>query len=80
MLIYYHTFQKRLYVINIVFILQHMSTSPEQEPANFEDNIRACLQQMMQHPDPLKTQFQGNVPRCYKKLPDGSWKRTLLEK
>lgn len=52
-----------------------MSTSPAQEPDNFEANVKASLLQMKQHPEPMLTVFLGGKPRCYKQQPDGKWIR-----
>ncbi|XP_033754286.1 protein N-terminal asparagine amidohydrolase-like [Pecten maximus] len=55
------------------FIREHLSTSPEQEPLYFEDQVRAALIQIKEHPEPLKTVFKDGKPHCYK-LENKKWK------
>ncbi|OWF40345.1 protein N-terminal asparagine amidohydrolase-like [Mizuhopecten yessoensis] len=55
------------------FIREHLSTSPAQEPAHFEDHVRAALLQIKEHPQPMKTIFKDEKPRCYK-LENKKWK------
>ncbi|XP_056018169.1 protein N-terminal asparagine amidohydrolase-like [Ostrea edulis] len=57
------------------FIREHLSTSPEQEPAHFEDAVRAALVQIRDHPEPLRTVFKDGQPRQYKIESNGSWTR-----
>ncbi|KAL5019356.1 hypothetical protein ScPMuIL_005078 [Solemya velum] len=57
------------------FIRKHLSTSPEQEPPQFEANVRSALVQIRDHPDPMKTVFRDGKSRRYKKESDGSWTR-----
>lgn len=57
------------------FIFQHLSTSPEQEPAHFEDAVRAALVQIRDHPKPLQTVFKEGKPRQYKLEANGTWTR-----
>ena len=54
------------------FLLQHLSTSPEQEPKHFEASVRAALVQIRDYPEPLKSVFKGQ-PHQFKKEPDGKW-------
>ncbi|CAK8680166.1 unnamed protein product [Clavelina lepadiformis] len=48
-------------------IRQYMSTSPEVEPDNFCDHIRATLQFIADNPDPVETVFKDNKPLKYQK-------------
>uniref|UniRef100_K1RAH7 Protein N-terminal asparagine amidohydrolase n=1 Tax=Magallana gigas TaxID=29159 RepID=K1RAH7_MAGGI len=57
------------------FIREHLSTSPEQEPAHFEDAVRAALVQIRDHPKPLQTVFKEGKPRQYKLEANGAWTR-----
>lgn len=55
------------------FLLENFSTSPDQEPTHFIDNVRAALKQIRDHPDPMKTVFKNGKPRCYRLQSDGKW-------
>ena len=46
---------------------RYMSTSPEVEPDNFCDHIRATLQFIANNPDPVETVFKDNKPLKYQK-------------
>jgi len=57
------------------FILKYMSTSPEQEPADFVAHIRQTLQFIIDNPT-LRTAggaFPDGAPRVYEKSHDGAW-------
>ncbi|XP_064638295.1 protein N-terminal asparagine amidohydrolase-like [Lineus longissimus] len=59
------------------FLLQNLSTSPEQEPPGFIQHIKETLAVMKKHPRPKQTVFPGNKGHEYKKEQNGSW--TLLK-
>jgi hypothetical protein len=56
---YGHVRQDLLYgaLMFTYFILQHLSTSPDQEPPHFEASVRAALVQIRDYPDPLKVMY-----------------------
>ncbi|XP_050394354.1 protein N-terminal asparagine amidohydrolase [Patella vulgata] len=54
-------------------IRKHLSTSPEQEPAGFEDTVRAAFLHLRDYPDPMKSHFAHKGPRRYKKERNGDW-------
>ncbi|CAG2199620.1 NTAN1 [Mytilus edulis] len=56
-----------------LFIRQHLSTSPDQEPPHFEASVRAALVQIRDYPDPKKSMFADGKPRCYNLESNGSW-------
>lgn len=45
-----------------------MSTSPEVEPENFEDHIRATLAFIATHPDPMQSIFASGKPLIFKPI------------
>lgn len=52
--------------------LQYFSTSPEQEPDDFTENLKKSFQAMIDFPNPIETYF-NNKPKVYKKHADGNW-------
>ena len=74
-LLYRHVRQDLLYraLMFTYFILQHLSTSPDQEPPHFEASVRAALVQIRDYPDPLKVMYPDGKPRCYCLEKNGSW-------
>lgn len=56
-------------------LFQYLSTSPEQEPKDFERNVRAALIQIRDFPDPLNSVFKDGKPRAYRKEESGLWSR-----
>ena len=48
----------------------HMSTSPEQEPDDFEDNVRNGYKVLLKSPEEI---FPNNQARRYKMI-NGEWK------
>uniref|UniRef100_A0A0B6ZH03 Protein N-terminal asparagine amidohydrolase n=2 Tax=Arion vulgaris TaxID=1028688 RepID=A0A0B6ZH03_9EUPU len=55
-------------------IRKYLSTSPEQEPEDFEDSVRASLVQLRDFPQPLVSIFKDGQPRRYKKdNTSGAW-------
>jgi hypothetical protein len=72
---YGHVRQDLLYgaLMFTYFILQHLSTSPDQEPPHFEASVRAALVQIRDYPDPLKVMYPDGKPRCYCLEKNGSW-------
>ncbi|RNA33131.1 N-terminal asparagine amidohydrolase [Brachionus plicatilis] len=55
-------------------LLRYFSTSPEQEPVHFVDNLLETFKFMYDHQSPLETYFINNKPKIYSKQLDGSWK------
>ena len=60
--------------MTIIYLLQHLSTSPEQEPKHFEASVRAALVQIRDFPEPLKSVFKGKG-HFFRKEPDGKWSK-----
>ena len=58
--------------VTVVF-MQHLSTSPAQEPDYFESHVRAAFSLLHAHPQPNETLFKDNAPRLYRKTMAGSW-------
>ncbi|XP_059168986.1 protein N-terminal asparagine amidohydrolase-like isoform X2 [Physella acuta] len=54
-------------------IRKFLSTSPDQEPEGFEDNVRTTLKWLNDFPEPLKSVFKNGAPRRYVKDPFGAW-------
>lgn len=52
------------------FIRQRMSTSPEQEPDDFEEQIKNSYKVLLKSPSEI---FPNNQPRRYKMI-NGVWK------
>jgi len=55
-------------------LLKYFSTSPEQEPDHFIDNLRQTFKCMIEHPNPCLTYFINSRTFVYSKQEDGSWK------
>jgi len=55
------------------FILQHLTTSPEVEPAHVVNEIKNTLRHIHDHPFPEVTIFTDNRPRYYRKEENGVW-------
>jgi N-terminal asn amidase, putative (fragment) len=55
--------------------LQHLSTSPEAEGADFVSSVRQALLFIHKNPFPSVTIFADNRPRCYRKDDYGNWIR-----
>lgn len=53
-------------------LLKYFSTSPEQEPPEFVDNLKRTFQTMINYPDPLTSYF-NHKPNVYKRHVDGQW-------
>lgn len=55
-------------------LLKYFSTSPDQEPPEFVNNLKNTFRIMIEHPDPYETYFKDMQPFIYDKHDDGSWK------
>lgn len=56
------------------FLRQYLSTSPEQEPESFENDIRQALLQIKNFPYPMKSVFKNGKARTYlKDAESGLW-------
>ena len=62
------------YHVSANCLLQHLSTSPEQEPPHFESCMRAALSVIANNPEPLKSLFlYGNPHRFSMDRSSGQW-------
>ncbi|KAK2146211.1 hypothetical protein LSH36_624g01074 [Paralvinella palmiformis] len=56
-----------------VFIRKYLSTSPQQEPPEFEKHVRDSLRVLAKHPNPNQTLFVDGKAHRYEMNEDGVW-------